>query len=101
MPNWRPSYVSRHGEQHRPGFTDVPEQVLDACMKQKMFPEMMESLAAVDGDPIKASLDLVDNSNLYLGIFAHRYGYVPAGYEISITEIEYNHAMNANFGRFS
>ncbi len=75
---------------------DLPtyrQQVLDACMKQKMFPEMMESLAAVDGDPIKASLDLVDNSNLYLGIFAHRYGYVPAGYEISITEIEYNRAI--------
>jgi len=32
---------------------DLPvyrQQVLDACMKQKMFPEMMEFLPAVDGD---------------------------------------------------
>lgn len=75
---------------------DLPvyrQQVLDACMKQEMFPEMMEFLPAADGDAIKESLELVDKSDIYLGIFAYRYGYVPAGYEISITEMEYNRAI--------
>ena len=32
-------------------------------------------------------------SDLYLGLFARRYGYVPASESISITEIEYRSAL--------
>ena len=34
----------------------------------------------------------MDNADIYLGILAHRYGYVPKGHDISITEMEYNRA---------
>jgi hypothetical protein len=43
--------------------------------------------------PFEASLRLVDEAEVYVGIFAYRYGYVPAGHDISITEMEYNRAV--------
>jgi tetratricopeptide (TPR) repeat protein len=81
---------------------DLPEHrqgVLDACLRQGMFPVMMESLPALDADAIKASLDMVDKAEIYLGIFAYRYGYVPKGYDISITEMEYNRALERGIPR--
>src|SRR3989440_4111470 len=82
---------------------DLPEhrqEVLDACLRQGMFPSMMEHLPAVDSEAIATSLKMVDEADIYLGIFAHRYGYVPAGYTISITEMEYNRAVERNIPRF-
>jgi len=75
---------------------DLPEhrkEVMDACLRQGMFPKMMEHLPASDADAIEASLRMVDEADIYLGVFAHRYGYVPKGHDISITEMEYNRAV--------
>ncbi|MGA9771150.1 MAG: DUF4062 domain-containing protein [Blastocatellia bacterium] len=72
---------------------DLPEhrkEILDACLRQSMFPKMMEHLPASDTDAIAVSLKLVDEADFYVGVFAYRYGYVPKGYDISITEMEYN-----------
>ena len=68
------------------------QEVMDACLRQAMFPVMMEHLPANDYDAIAASLKLVDQVDIYIGIFAHRYGYVPQGYDISITEMEFDFA---------
>ena len=81
---------------------DLPEhrkEVMDACLRQGMFPTMMEHLPAADADAIAESLRMVDEANIYLGVFAHRYGYVPKGYEISITEMEYNRAVERGIPR--
>ena len=75
---------------------DLPEhrkEALDACLRQGMFPTMMEHLPASDDEAIAASLAMVDAADIYVGIFAHRYGYVPAGHAISVTEMEYNRAV--------
>ena len=74
---------------------DLPEhrgQVEDACLRQGFFPVMMEHLPAAD-QAISASLRMVDSAEIYVGIIAYRYGTVPAGYDISITEMEYNRAV--------
>ena len=74
---------------------DLPEHrdlIKDACLRQGMFPIMMEHLAAVDADAIEESLRIVNEADIYLGIFAYRYGYIPKGFDISITEMEYNRA---------
>src|SRR4051812_20968375 len=74
---------------------DLPEhreQVQEACLRQGMYPIMMEHLPASGDDAIAASLRMVDEAAIYLGIFAHRYGYVPVGHDISITEMEYDRA---------
>lgn len=77
------------------------EQVMHACLRQGMFPVMMEHLPANDADAIRASLGLVDQADIYLGVFAHRYGYVPHGFNISITEMEFNRAAERHLPRLT
>ena len=78
---------------------DLPEhrkQVMDACLRQGMFPIMMEHLPAIDAEAIPASLKMVDEADIYVLILAHRYGYVPTANnpnQISVTECEYNRAV--------
>ena len=81
---------------------DLPEhrkEVMDACVRQGMFPYMMEHLPALDADAIQVSVELVDKADIYIGVFAHRYGYVPEGHDISITEMEYNRAVERGIPR--
>ncbi len=72
---------------------DYRSMVQDACLRADTFPEMMEQLSALNADAVEASLAMVDKSDIYIGIFAHKYGYIPEGYDISITEMEYNRAV--------
>jgi hypothetical protein len=67
--------------------------VMDACLSLDVFPSMMEHMPATDADAIDASLKMVDGADVYIGIFANRYGYMPEGYDISITEMEYQRAI--------
>src|SRR2546423_1913469 len=84
---------------------DLPEhrkEVEDACLRQGMFPSMMERLPASDAEAISASLKLVDEADIYVGVFAHRYGYVPKEnnpQQISITEMEYDRAAERKIPR--
>ncbi len=81
---------------------DLPQhrkEVRDACLRQGMFPSMMEHLPASDTDAITESLRMVDEADFYLGIFAYRYGYIPKGHDISITEMEYNRAVERGIPR--
>lgn len=74
---------------------DLPKhrrKVMDAVLAQGMFPLMMEYLPASDTDALEASLDMVDQADLYIGIFAKRYGHIPNGHVESITELEYQRA---------
>lgn len=84
---------------------DLPEhrkEVMDACLRQGKFPMMMEHLPASDDEAISASLKLVDDAEIYVGVFAHRYGYVPKDNnprQISITEMEYDRAVERKIPR--
>jgi tetratricopeptide (TPR) repeat protein len=74
---------------------DLPEhrkEAMEACRRQGFLAMPMEDLPASDEGAIAVSLGMVDNADIYLGILAHRYGYVPKGHDISITEMEYNRA---------
>ncbi|HEV7905794.1 MAG TPA: DUF4062 domain-containing protein, partial [Pyrinomonadaceae bacterium] len=84
---------------------DLPlhrEQLMRACLRQGMFPMMMEDLPASDAEAISASLKMVDEADIYLGVFAHRYGYVPEEnnpQQISVTEMEYKRAVERKIPR--
>jgi tetratricopeptide (TPR) repeat protein len=81
---------------------DLPEhrkEAIDACLRQGMFPIVMEHLSARDEDAIAASLSMVNQADIYLGIFADRYGYIPPGHTISITEMEYHQAVKRGIPR--
>ncbi len=54
---------------------DLPahrKEAMDACLRQGMFPIMMEQLPASDSDAITESLKMVDEAEIYIGIFAYR-----------------------------
>jgi len=53
----------------------------------------MEVFGARPSDATEVCLDEIDASDAFLGIYAHRYGYVPAGSSISITEREFDFAQ--------
>jgi len=76
---------------------DLPEhrdEVRVACERAGYAPhDMMEHLTALNADAIAASLGMVEKAEVYLGIFAYRYGYVPEGHDVSITEMEYDRAV--------
>lgn len=52
----------------------------------------MEVFGARPDEPATASLEEVERSNLIVGVYAHRYGFIPPGKNTSITEQEYEHA---------
>jgi len=75
---------------------DLPEhrkQVAAGCERTGYFPLPMENLPAAPTDAARVSLALVDQADIYIGVFAYRYGHVPRGHECSITEMEYNRAL--------
>ena len=81
---------------------DLPEhraKVRDACLCQGIMPSMMEHWPALDADGVEASLKKVDDADIYIGVFAHRYGYVPKGQSFSITEMEYDRAVKRDITR--
>ncbi|HLL75616.1 MAG TPA: DUF4062 domain-containing protein [Pyrinomonadaceae bacterium] len=52
----------------------------------------MEVFGARPEEPSKACLSEIEACDVFVGIYAHRYGYIPPGSQISITEAEYDHA---------
>src|ERR1044072_4163719 len=75
---------------------DLPEHralAHKACLDAGVFPIGMEQLPARDASGIAASLEMVEQADIYIGLYAFRYGWVPDGRDISITEMEFNHAV--------
>lgn len=64
----------------------------DALEKLGLHVIWMEAFGARPEESTKACLNEVEESDLFVGIYAHRYGYIPTGSEISITEQEFEHA---------
>jgi hypothetical protein len=56
----------------------------------------MEVFGARPEEPREACLQEIDGCDLFVGIYAHRYGYVPPGSDISITELEFRHARGTD-----
>jgi TIR domain/Domain of unknown function (DUF4062) len=57
----------------------------------------MENYLGTDNRPLEKALQDVISADVYVGIFAHRYGYVPVGPDnpdqLSITELEWRQAV--------
>jgi hypothetical protein len=53
----------------------------------------MEVFGARPQEPDAACLDEIEKSDLFVGLYAHRYGFVPEGESLSITEAEFRHAQ--------
>ncbi|UCH94555.1 MAG: SUMF1/EgtB/PvdO family nonheme iron enzyme [Candidatus Aminicenantes bacterium] len=55
----------------------------------------MEDYVAASQKPVKKCLQDVCSCDVYVGIFAWRYGFIPDGYDKSITHLEYETARKA------
>ena len=53
----------------------------------------MEQLPARDATGIAASLGMVEQADIYIGVYAFRYGCVPDEQDVSITELEFDRAV--------
>lgn len=61
----------------------------------------IENFGALEERPTDECIRLVQQeSDVFVGIYAHRYGYVPDGAELSISEMEYKAASEVSFPRF-
>ncbi len=75
---------------------DLPEhrkQVIEACLRQGFHPIAMEHLPACNIGPTVVDTEMLDQADVYIGIYAWRYGEVPKGQTISYTEMEFNRAV--------
>ena len=75
---------------------DLPEhrqEAIDACLREGVFPVAMEHLPAKDADATRVSLEMVNKADIYIDIYAWRYGHIPEGHDISITEMEFDRAV--------
>jgi hypothetical protein len=71
----------------------------EICHRVRLFPIAMEYFEAMGSGASEGSKRKVDEADVYVGIYAHRYGYIEAGYDKSVTEIEFDHAGQRNIER--
>lgn len=85
-------------------FTDLADHrraVQEAIRQLGAVDVSMEHFGARDERPADECIRMVQKeSDLFVGIYAHRYGYVPDGAEISVSEMEYKAASDASLPRF-
>lgn len=73
--------------------------VSDVLVELEFYPVMMEYWPAMDVHAVEKCMREIDKSSIYIGIFAHRYGYCPEGSNISITEMEFERATKKGLTR--
>jgi hypothetical protein len=56
----------------------------------------MEGFGAIPEEPKTACIDKIDECDIVVGIYAHRYGHIPEGTLTSITEQEYDYATKSD-----
>ena len=85
-------------------FTDLADyrSAVQAAIRQLGANDVsMENFGARDERPVEECLRLVrEESDYFVGIYAHKYGYVPDGANISISEMEYRAASDRQLPRF-
>jgi hypothetical protein len=72
--------------------TDHRNKAAEAIERLDQEVGRMEVFGARPAEPHAASLAEVDACDVFVGIYAHRYGYKPPSSDISITEAEFRHA---------
>ncbi len=74
---------------------DLPEYrsaAIDACVELGVLPTQVVSFSDVDPATARSCRQLVDESEIYIGVIGSQYGAIPDGFEQSITELEYERA---------
>jgi hypothetical protein len=72
------------------------QKAAEALERLDLQVRRMESFGARPAEPSNAGVSEIEDCDLFVGIYAHRYGYIPAGSSVSITEAELHHARKHN-----
>jgi len=78
---------------------DYRQAAVNVCNELKLIPIAMEFFSAMGAGATEGSKQKIDESTLYIGIFAHRYGYIEEGYDRSVTEVEFDYADERGLDR--
>ncbi len=79
-------------------YADLADHRKEVCDKLRRLGHdiaRMEDYVASDERPVDKCIADVRSCDIYIGIFAWRYGYIPPGHDRSITELEYRAATEA------
>lgn len=85
-------------------YTDLVEHrkaVANALERMELKTGRMEVFCAQPDSPLNVSLEEGSESDLFVGIYAHRYGFIPENQEFSMIELEFNHAMEKGIPIFA
>src|SRR5258708_1252027 len=78
---------------------DYRQAAINVCNELKFVPIAMEFFSAMGVGATEGSKQKLRESDLYIGILAHRYGYVEEGYDRAVTEIEFDYAGELSLDR--
>ncbi|MBI1281604.1 MAG: tetratricopeptide repeat protein [Anaerolineaceae bacterium] len=79
--------------------TDYREAVDKAIRRLKLRPINMTDFGSQPGGATGVSLSHVGEADIFVGIIARRYGFVPDGQSLSVTEQEYDEAVRRKLPR--
>lgn len=68
-------------------------KVAEALERQGQTSIRMETFGSRPFNATRACYDEIDEADIFIGIYAHRYGFIPSDSNISITEREYEFAI--------
>jgi tetratricopeptide (TPR) repeat protein len=72
---------------------------IQVCEQLGFEPIAMENFEAMGVGATEGSKRKLRDADLYIGIIAHRYGYIETGHERSVTEIEFDYAGERGLDR--
>ena len=79
--------------------TEYRRTAIDVCNRLALLPIAMEFFEAMSQGATASSLAKLSAADVYVGLVAHRYGYVEPGYGISVTEAEFDEAGRTGIPR--
>jgi tetratricopeptide (TPR) repeat protein len=75
------------------------QAAVETCKTLDFEPIVMEDFEAMPVGATEGSKRKLKEADLYVGIIAHRYGYIERGYDRSVTEIEFDYAGERGLDR--
>ena len=68
------------------------QAAIEICNRLGLTPNAMEFFESMGAGATAGSQRRLDEADVYVGIFAHRYGFIEPGYTQSVTELEFDYA---------
>jgi hypothetical protein len=78
---------------------DYREAAIETCNRLGLVPIAMEFFEAMGAGATDGSKRRLEKADLFIGILAHRYGYIEQGHNKAVTEIEFDYAGERGLDR--